>query len=134
MIDVLIAAFGGAYSLQAAEFVCDLLETSPTNSKQVRHKLETACLEKVAVVEFGIRQARDASGLPRGCHCSGTWPLAAGGAGTGGRMLKPPGRYEGAARDRRKNYLFDRLRVSSKEFMSHVIFLDGVPFCSPLST
>jgi hypothetical protein len=33
------------------EFVCDLLKTSPTNSRQVRHKLETSCLEEVAVVE-----------------------------------------------------------------------------------
>jgi hypothetical protein len=102
------------------EFVCDLLETSPTNSRQIFHKLETACLEKVAAMEFGIRQARDVSSLSRGNRCSGTWPSAASGAGTGGRTPKAPGGYVSAARGRRKNFLFDRLRISSIEFLSHV--------------
>jgi hypothetical protein len=102
------------------EFVCDLLETSPTNSRQVRQKFKTACLEEVAVMKFGIRQARDVSSLSRRSRCSGTWPLAASGAETGGRTPRSPGWHEGAARGRRKNYLFDRLRASSIEFLSHV--------------
>jgi hypothetical protein len=70
-------------------------------------------------MKFGIRQARDVSNLSRGSRCSGTWPLAASGGGTRGRTPRAPDRYEGAARGRRKNFLFDRLRVSSIEFLSH---------------
>jgi hypothetical protein len=42
-------------NLAPSEGIClRLLETSPTNSRQVRHKLETACLEEVAVMEPGL--------------------------------------------------------------------------------
>jgi hypothetical protein len=54
------------------EFVCDFLETSPTNSRQVD------------VMELRIRQARDVSGLSRGRSCSEMWPLATSRAETGG--------------------------------------------------
>jgi hypothetical protein len=71
-------------------------------------------------MKFGIRQARDVSSLSRGSRCNRTWPLATSGAGTGGRTPRAPGRFEGAARGCRKHYLFDGLRVSSIEFLSHM--------------
>jgi hypothetical protein len=111
-----------------------------SSSNQTRVKLETSRVRQQLArdvadqLETSPPQAQDS--LSRGSRCSGIWPSAASGAGTSGRTPRAPGRYEGAVRGRRKNFLFDRLRVSSIEFLSHVkhvIFLTAFVFCSPLS-
>jgi hypothetical protein len=90
--------------------ILSLILLQATSSRQTRVKLETSRVylrlarDVADKLETSPPQARDS--LSRGSRCSGTWPLAAIGAGMGGRMPKPPGRYEGAARDRRKKFSF----------------------------